>query len=146
MADAMAVMRAGRLVQHGALAQVWQHPADSETALFLGYARVLTGEPARQALAVAGLPPAAGAVALRRSALRLVDDGPLSGVVRSARATPEQVRLVVDVGGLGAVDAVAPLGSHAGPGDTVRLAVDATRVAVLPAPSASGGPASPARP
>ncbi len=64
------------------------------------------------------------AVAVRRSALAVDDDGPLDGVVRSGRATPEQIRLVVDVDGVGEVDAVARLDDHPGPGDRVSLAVD----------------------
>ena len=43
VADRLAVMRAGRIVQQGAIDEVWRHPADPETALFLGYARVLEG-------------------------------------------------------------------------------------------------------
>ena len=47
----------------------------------------------------------------------------------AARVTPEQVRLVVDVDGVGELDAVAPLDQHPGLGQPVRLAVDATRTA-----------------
>ena len=43
VADRLAVMRAGRVVQEGAIAEVWAAPADPETALFLGYAGVLRG-------------------------------------------------------------------------------------------------------
>jgi thiamine transport system ATP-binding protein len=130
VADTMAVMRDGRVVQHGSVADVWRAPVDADTALFLGYARVLDGEGARPVLAAAGL-PAHGAVALRRSAVRVRDDGPLSGVVEASRASAEQLRLVVHVDGVGDIDAVAPLGSHVGPGDGVHLAVDGTRLAPL---------------
>jgi thiamine transport system ATP-binding protein len=41
------------------------------------------------------------------------------------------VRLVVDVDGVGEVDAVAPLDEHPGAGEAVRLRVDATRTAVV---------------
>ena len=123
-------MRAGRVVQSGAVGEVWAAPVDADTALFLGYARVLSGAAAGTVLAAAAL--SGEWVALRRSALSVSSDGPLAGVVRSGRGTPEQVRLVVDVDDVGEVDAVAPLGSHAGPGDRVRLAVDAGRLAVLP--------------
>ena len=44
VADRMAVMRGGRIVQEGPIAEVWRQPADAETALFLGYARVLSGD------------------------------------------------------------------------------------------------------
>jgi thiamine transport system ATP-binding protein len=54
----------------------------------------------------------------------------LTGVVLSSRATPEQIRLVVDVAGVGEADAVAPLDSHPAVGQTVRLTVDPGRLAV----------------
>ena len=58
--------------------------------------------------------------------------GALHAVVESARVTPELVRLVVGVDGVGTVDAVAPLGGRVAPGDEVSLRVDVTRLAVLP--------------
>ncbi len=131
LADRLAVMQSGRVVQSGAIDEVWREPVDEETALFLGYARVLRDDAAVRVLAAAGL-RSAYAVALRRSALVLDAGGPLSARVEQARVTPEQVRLVVDVDGLGTVDAVAPLGSRVSPGDDVALRVDVTRLAVLP--------------
>jgi thiamine transport system ATP-binding protein len=59
--------------------------------------------------------------------------GVLEGRVTAGRATPDQVRLLVDAAGIGEVDAVASLDAHPGAGDLVRLAVDVTRLAVLPA-------------
>jgi thiamine transport system ATP-binding protein len=131
LADRLAVMRAGRVVQSGGIDQVWREPADEQTALFLGYARVLRDDAARLVLDAAGLPPAP-AVAVRRSALVVDGAGPVRARVESARVTPEQVRLVVDADGLGRLDAVAPLGSRVSPGDEVAVRVDVTRVAVLP--------------
>lgn len=132
LADRLAVMRDGRVVQSGEIDEVWREPVDEETALFLGYARVVRGEAASELLDAAGL-PAAPAVALRRSAL--VADGAARGIrarVESARVTPEQVRLVVHADRIGRLDAVAPLGSRVSPGDEVALRVDVTRLAVLP--------------
>jgi thiamine transport system ATP-binding protein len=131
LADRLAVMQAGRVVQSGAIDEVWREPVDEETALFLGYARVLRDEAAARVLAAAGL-RSSYAVALRRSALVVDADGPLRARVEQARVTPEQVRLVVDVDGIGTVDAVAPLGSRVSPGDEAGLRVDVTRLAVLP--------------
>ncbi len=131
LADRLAVMRGGRVVQSGAIAEVWREPVDEDTALFLGYARVLRGEASARVLAAAGLPPAP-AVAVRRSALVVDAAGAIEGRVESARVTPEQVRLRVEVDGLGVLDAVAPLGSRVSPGDEVALRVDVTRLAVLP--------------
>jgi thiamine transport system ATP-binding protein len=60
------------------------------------------------------------------------DAGTLHAVIESTRVTPELVRLVVRVEGVGIVDAVAPLGGRVAPGDAVSLRVDVTRLAVLP--------------
>ena len=132
VADEMAVMRAGRIVQRGELSAVWRAPVDTDTALFLGYARVLTGGPAARVLAAAGL-PTSPAVAVRRSALVATPTGGtrLRGRVISARATPEQLRLVVDVADVGELDAVAALDAHLAPGDGVALRVEPTRVALV---------------
>jgi thiamine transport system ATP-binding protein len=133
VADRLAVVRAGRLVQEGPVAEVWRSPADPETALFLGYARVLTGAAAAAVCAAAGVSTSGPvAVAVRRSALVLAEDGKLAGVVVSARATPDQVRLVVDVDGVGEVDAVARGAAHPGPGERVRLHVEHDRLSILP--------------
>jgi thiamine transport system ATP-binding protein len=112
-------------VQQGEIAEVWRAPADPATALFLGYARVLEGAAAER------IRPGSGRLAVRRSAFRVDPGGTLEGNVVEARTTPEQVRLVVDVEGIGEVDAVAPLDQHPGAGQPVRLAVDATRTAVV---------------
>jgi thiamine transport system ATP-binding protein len=129
VADRIAVLRAGRLVQEGDISEVWRAPVDPATALFLGYAQVLVGEPAARVLAAVGRE--AAQVAVRRSALVLAESGPLGGTVLSARVTPVQVRLVVDVDGVGEMDAVARLDQHPAVRDRVRLAVDATRLAVI---------------
>jgi thiamine transport system ATP-binding protein len=132
VADRLAVMRGGRIVQQGDIAAVWRAPVDAETALFLGYARVLEGAAAGVLLRAAGLSDADAAVAVRRSALVVADSGPLSGTVVSARVTPEQIRLVVDVDGIGELDAVARLDTHPAAGDQVSMVVDASRLAVTP--------------
>jgi thiamine transport system ATP-binding protein len=138
VADDLAVMRAGRIVQSGPIGDVWQAPADADTALFLGYARVLEGEGAARLLAAAGLAPAP-AVAVRRSALAAADDGPIAAEVVTVRTTPGQVRLVC-TSELGEVDAVASLDRRLAPGDVVRLSVERTRLAPLAAGSRSGAP------
>jgi thiamine transport system ATP-binding protein len=130
VADRLAVMRSGRIVQQGPIAEVWRRPADADTALFLGYAAVLEGDAATRLLRSAGAPDAP-AVALRRSALTVAADGPLRGTVVSSRLTPEQVRLRLDVPGLGELDAVAGLDAHAGPGDEVAVRVDGSRLAPI---------------
>jgi len=130
VADRLVVMRAGRVVQEGEIADVWAHPVDPDTALFLGNARVLDGAAAAKVLAAADL-PIARAVAMRRSALVVGAEGGLSGEVVSAQATPDQVRLVVDVAGVGEVDAVGASDHVPGPGERVTLALDPGRMAVI---------------
>ena len=135
VADRLAVMRGGRVVQEGVIDEVWRAPVDAETALFLGYARVLRGTAATTLLRAAGRSDHA-AVAVRRSALAVSATegatGGLTGVVVSSRATPEQARLVVEVEGIGRIDAVGPLDTHPGPGEVVHLTVEAARLALLP--------------
>jgi thiamine transport system ATP-binding protein len=132
VADDLAVMRAGRIVQAGPIADVWRAPVDAETALFLGYARVLTGAAAAGLARTAGLAPATE-VAVRRSAVVVAHDGPLRGTVHDVRTTPGQLRLLVDTD-VGRLDAVAPLDQRLASGDGVRLRVDPTRMAALTGP------------
>ena len=132
VADRMALMRAGTLVQSGPVEEVWRHPADAEAARFLGYASVVTGDAVRTLLGDAGAD--VPALALRRSALQVDPAGPLTGTVLSARVGAEQTRLVVDVTGVGAVDAVAGLAMPVAAHEQVRLRLDAARTAALPTP------------
>jgi thiamine transport system ATP-binding protein len=132
IADRLAVMRDGRLVQAGSVADVWREPADAWTARFLGYATVLE-DAAAVALREIAEPGAAWTqVALRRSAIRLDPAGPLTATVLSARATPEQLRLELDVAGVGRLSGVAEPGQLVAVGDTVRARVVRDRLAVLP--------------
>jgi thiamine transport system ATP-binding protein len=133
IADRMAVMRDGRLVQAGTVADVWREPVDAWTARFLGYATVLDGA---GALALRDLvDPEAGwtQVALRRSAIRLDPTGPLAATVISARVTPEQLRLELDVAGVGRLSGVAEPGQVVAVGEAVRARVVPDRLATLPA-------------
>ena len=91
VADRMAVMRDGRIVQGGTLDEVWGQPADGWTAQFLGYATVLTGDRARLLRDTAAPTATWRAVALRRSALRVDPSGPLTATVEEARVTPDQI-------------------------------------------------------
>jgi thiamine transport system ATP-binding protein len=127
VADRMAVMRAGRLVQQGTLEEVWRHPADAGTAQFLGYARVLSPETAARLTGH----EAEGALALRRSALRVAPEGEIAAEVCEVRAASELTRLVVDVSDVGRLDAVASWSERIAPGDRVRLSLDPERTARL---------------
>lgn len=135
IADDLVVMRDGRVVQSGPIADVWRQPADAWVARFLGYSTVLTGAAAR--VLIDALPGGVGrdweAVALRRSALLAAADdrGQLSGTVVATRAATDVLRLVVEVPHLGAMPAVAALGSAWSVGDRVRLVLRPDRMAGL---------------
>ena len=90
VADRLAVMRAGEIVQQGAIDEVWRAPVDAPTALFLGYARVLEGPAAgivRDGMVASKrlpttissrtIPPRR--LAVRRSAFRVDPDGRAGG-------------------------------------------------------------------
>ncbi len=125
VADRTAVMRAGRLVQEGLTPQVWAHPADADTARFLGFDTVLSGSAAE----LVGASSSAGLqLALRRGALRIDPAGPLSGIVRSAQRAREGVNVLVELDGLPAgpaLPAVARPTLSVVQGQRVRVSVDA---------------------
>jgi thiamine transport system ATP-binding protein len=127
VADRIAVMRRGSLVQQGTLEEVWRAPVDAETARFLGYAAVLKGAVA--ARLVGDVASSWQGLALRRSALQVDPAGPLEGEVRSVRSTPELTRLTVSLPEVGVLDAVAPLDLPLRTGDRTWLRVDRTRIA-----------------
>ena len=129
VADRIVLMRAGRVVQQGSLAEVWSTPADPWAARFLGYPTVLEGEAARFIRDRIAPEATWTGVALRRSALLADPGAALRGVVEQVHAGPEVVRLRVHVAELGDVGAVADPGAVVRPGDEVGLAIDASRIA-----------------
>ena len=139
VADRAAIMRAGRLVQQGPVAQVWAQPADAEVARFLGYDTVLTGAAAARVLAAAG-DGTGDWVALRRDAVRLAGQGPLRGAVQSTHRGQDGLRVGVDVEGVGLLVAIGDPEASVGVGEMVALRVDHRRVALIP-PSSDRPPA-----
>jgi thiamine transport system ATP-binding protein len=132
VADRMAVMREGRIVQAGTLEEVWSRPADGWTAAFLGYATVLTGDAAARLRELVAPGHDWESVALRRSALRVDPDGPLTASVEEARVTPDQIRVQLDVDGAGSLPGVADPGSDVRVGARVRVSIDTSRIALVP--------------
>ncbi len=133
VADRMAVMREGHIVQSGTLEEVWSSPADGWAAAFLGYATVLTGERAARLARLLAPGREWPAVALRRSALRVDETGPLTAVVLEARVTPDQIRVQLDVEGAGPLPGVAQPGADVRLGARVRVSLDTSRMALVPA-------------
>jgi thiamine transport system ATP-binding protein len=140
VADRMAVMRRGRIVQSGTLDEVWAHPVDAWTAQFLGYPTVVEGEAARRLREVAAPGAEFAALALRRSGLRVDAEGPLRARVAEARVTPDQVRVLLEVDGIGELPGVADAGVDVPVGAAVRASLDLARCAALPAGSEAGPP------
>jgi len=132
IADRMAVLRSGRLVQAGSVTDVWRQPADAWTARFLGYATVIDGAGAAALRALVDPAATWTQLALRRSAIRLDPGGPLRARVLSAQVTPEQLRLELEVDGVGRLPAVAEPGQVVAVGETVRARVVPDRLAALP--------------
>ena len=132
IADRIAVLRAGRLVQADTVTEVWRRPADAWTARFLGYATVVDGRAADMLRTLVDPDATWTELALRRSAIRLDPEGPLRARVLSARVTPEQLRLELDVEGVGQLPAVAEPGLVVAVGQRVRARVVPDRLAALP--------------
>ena len=137
VADRMAVMREGRIVQEGPTVEVWRSPADADVARFLGYERVLAGPVAIRLLDAAGLtgqtrPRADAELAVRRAALRIDPRGPLQGTVEEVTAASDTLRVTVRLAQIGSLGAVAGLDERLEAGATVRLALDPTGLAALP--------------
>ena len=137
LADRVAVMRAGRIVQTGPPDEVWRRPADEDTARFLGcglflpavvHDGVATCELGSVSLPWA--PPGDVTLGLRPSALRLAADGIAGKLIRSVHRR-DHVRLQVRLDETDqVVDAVAGIAET--PGDRVHLTLDPTGLAVLP--------------
>lgn len=140
VADRMAVMREGRIVQSGTLEEVWSRPVDGWTAAFLGYATVLTGAAATRLRELVAPGEPWESVALRRSALRVDPAGPLTASVEEARVTPDQIRLQLDLDGAGSLPGVADPGSDVRVGARVRVSIDTSRIALIPSDLSGGRP------
>ncbi|HEX5333479.1 MAG TPA: ABC transporter ATP-binding protein [Cellulomonas sp.] len=159
VADRIAVMEAGRLLQVAEPAELWQRPATRQVAEFLGYeVFVPLSSPAGAALlrglggqgsdttcddaravdgSIAG--PARGALALAPGALLVSDEAPgpsgrdeasgLRGTVVGVGFQRGRVELTVEVGGVGRVTVHPPASTRLVVGSVVGLAVDAAAVA-----------------
>ena len=140
LADRVAVMRAGKIVQTGAPEEVWRRPADEDTARFLGCGLFLpatvTDGVVSCELGSVDLPWApAGEITLglRPNALRLTDNGLPGKLLRSVHRR-DHVRLQVRIDETDlVVDAVSPVVSAIAetPGDHVHLSLEPDGLAVL---------------
>ncbi|MCP2258900.1 thiamine transport system ATP-binding protein [Streptoalloteichus tenebrarius] len=143
LADRVAVMSAGRLLQVGRPAEVWRRPASEEVARFLGCTSVVPGrvEDGVVSCALGGAPvdgdvPAGPVrVGLRATALRVAAEqeaGAITAEVVQRVHRREHARLLVRVPEVGTVEATAPVATAPEPGASVRLALDPDGLALLP--------------
>jgi thiamine transport system ATP-binding protein len=116
LADRVAIMSRGRIVQVGPPAEVWSSPVDVETAKFLGCNKFVPGS-------FVGL--SVGRVGLRATALRVDPSGALEGTVLERVHRRDHVRLLVEIDGE-EYEAVGPMTEI---GDRVRLEIDLDGVA-----------------
>ncbi|MDQ3627477.1 MAG: ABC transporter ATP-binding protein [Actinomycetota bacterium] len=123
IADRVAVMAAGRLLQVAAPRQIWQRPADQSVARFLGY-RWFVGVRTLRAVGVDLDADDEATVALRADSLRLSADGPLRAVVLEASFSRGGTTLRVDVDGLGELEARAFGAADVAPGAVVGLSLE----------------------
>jgi thiamine transport system ATP-binding protein len=150
VADRVAVLDAGRLLQVAPPAQLWRAPASREVAAFLGYEAFLPASsaaaaPWRAALALAADDPRTLALAAGALVIRPGRDGaPVPGGVRPG--TPEEIRgtvvavaarrgrseVLVDVPGIAPVTALAPAGWSAAVGERLALSIDPEGAVLLP--------------
>ena len=134
VADDLAVMRAGRIVQSGPIGDVWRAPVDAETGAL---PRLRPGPRGRRRGAGCSRPPGsrtAPAVAVRRSALTVADDGPLAG---RGGHRPHDARARSGWScrtALGELDAVAPARPAARARET-PYACRSTRTRLAPLPA-----------
>lgn len=138
VADRIAVMDLGRLLQVDPPADLWHRPASRRVAEFLGYqAFVEVGQaPAAVREAVGVGAGGDGCLALGPGSLVPDDDGAVVGTVVAAGFRRGVTELDVDVPQVGRVTAVVPAtradGDAHRPGAQVRLRVEPAAVAVLP--------------
>jgi len=138
IADRVAVMQDGVMVQIDTPENLYRHPASAFVARFVGNAMALGGQVGDTGLVLAGgqlkLPhlQAGQDAFVRAEHVRLDDQGPLAGMVESATFLGTHYRISLT----GVAD--APLfAHHAGtraprPGDRVRVAIDPDAVMLLP--------------
>ncbi|HZL01931.1 MAG TPA: ABC transporter ATP-binding protein [Cellulomonas sp.] len=153
VADRIAVMDAGRLLQVAEPAELWRRPATRRVAEFLGYEAFVAADSPRAAeLRVAAGPSGSSAlaggahalVALAAGAFALgIDSSPYRGTVTGAAFRRGRAEVTVEVDGIGRVTALAPAGTALPVGSTVGLTPDPAGIALIPVPEAGVSSRSP---
>lgn len=138
IADRVAVMRNGTLVQDATPEDLWESPADIFVSDFLGFSNRFSGVVTDGQVDLGWItlpadhPEGACQVVLRPDALAIDDDGPVSAVVSGSifRGDHYVARVDTDSGATLIVTAPTRL-RH---GESVRIRIDPAGVLVLPEP------------
>ena len=109
LGDRVAVMRSGQVVQRGTADELWTHPADADTARFLGLGNVHERTVTRPE-----------AITVRRVAAGETGEG----VVEKARRHGPTVHVTVRLDDGSALDAALTALDHPAPGERVMVDVD----------------------
>jgi thiamine transport system ATP-binding protein len=132
VADLLAVLRSGTILQVGRAEEIWSAPASEWVAGFVGYSSILDGAVVDR-LGAAG-PRPAGRIALRPTALVLDPTGSLTGRVLFATPAPDGLLLTVTIDGVGDLQAIGPAAAvRPAVGAPVRLRFDSAATALIPA-------------
>ncbi len=130
IADRVAVMREGKILQIDAPRQIYAHPTDAFVASFVGGANQLHGTVEDGYLKLRGgtlpVPPGASDASdffIRPEALQIdpTGNGPLTGTVERCVFLGDRTRVILNNVAEAPVTAFAPSGFNADPGTTVSL-------------------------
>jgi thiamine transport system ATP-binding protein len=137
LADRVAVMARGRVLQQGAPAAVWAAPASVEVARFLGFENLFQtraeGDVASTPWGPVELrgPSGLADVLVRPAGVVLDDSGPIRALVRAVRFRGSTVTLTLDVEGGPPLVAEVPTAGAPVPGAAVRARLDPAHVVRL---------------
>jgi thiamine transport system ATP-binding protein len=137
VADRVAIIDEGRIVQRGRPEEVWRRPATRFVARFLGFRTILDvvvrdgtadAGPLGRLAVPKGTPDGPAGLVIRPGALSPDPAGHLTGVVRSRVFQGDHHRLTVSVGG---VDVEVVARDQYRVGDSIRLEIDPEGLVVL---------------
>lgn len=139
IADRVAVMDGGGILQEGTPARVWGQPATRRVAQLLGFANVVdvdvvagrSSTPWGE-LSLEGAPDGAATVLIRPAGVRLnrSTDG-VAGTVVACTFAGDRTSVRVDVDGAPPLDALVPTSAAPSVGEVVHLAIDADAAVTL---------------
>jgi thiamine transport system ATP-binding protein len=140
IADRVAIMRDGRVVQLDRPPEVWRAPVDAWTATFLGFGPIVAAELLDHMVATpwgaiatrAAIDAGPVDVVVRPDGARLDAGGPIDATVVRALFTGTRVELAAVADAGPPLTVVVPLADAPAVGDRVRLSIDPDSLLVYP--------------